>query len=425
MTKIFSIKGYRFICVCIIFLLATTSVATAQVPGCIDPMANNYNAAATVNNGSCSYNVTSYTPPLKTALTDTLVETSGLQWAGNSLWSFNDGGGLAAIYRVDTANGSIIQTVHLQGASNIDWEDIAFDGLNFYIGDFGNNADGARTDLTIYKFPFNAIPDQNNFPVATIPSSAISIITFTYGDQPQPTQPTEANSTNFDCEAMLVDEGKIHLFSKRWLDNSCTHYQINDTVAGNYIATAVETLTTNFLVTAADKAPGQQLVVLLGYQNNGTANHFMQLLTAYNNGFYFNGNKRTINLPDVTVMGQAEGICFRNSNAGFISNEKFMRTYMGFPINIPQRLRSFDIRNFVSDLRATYIFSGNGNWSASNNWTDYALPVSPLAGNSQVIVDPLPGGYCLLDVPFTLAAGAAFKIGMGKQLMIPNNLIIE
>lgn len=425
MKKLVPFKYCRIITAFIIFLFANVSPIMAQVPGCTDPLANNYNAAATANNGSCTYNATAYTPPIKTALSDTIMETSGLQWAGNSLWSFNDGGGLPAIYRVDTTNGSILQTVYLQGASNIDWEDIAFDGLNFYIGDFGNNANGARTDLSIYKFPFTAIPDYSTTPVATIPSSAISVLTFNYNDQPQPPQPTTANATNFDCEAMLVDEGNIHLFSKRWLDNNCTHYLINDTVAGNYIATPMETLSTNFLVTAADKAPGQQLVVLLGYQITGAASHFLQLLSVYKNGLYFNGNKRTINLPDVTAMGQAEGICFRNSYAGFISNEKFSRNYMGFPITIPQRLRSFDIRNFVSDLRATYIFSGNGNWSASNNWTDYVLPANPLAGNSQVIVDPIPGGHCLLDIPFSVATGTIFRINMGKQLTVPGNLIIK
>lgn len=425
MKKQFSSKCWLLFGLSIILLFANVRLSYAQTAGCTDPKANNFNAAATINNGSCTYNVTSYTPPEKSGLTDTLIETSGLQWAGNSLWSFNDGGGQAAIYRIDTANGTIIQTIYLQGASNIDWEDIAFDGLNFYIGDFGNNANGARTDLTIYKFPFTSIPDPAIFPVATIPSALIGQLTFSYSDQLQPPQASAANSTNFDCEAMLVDDGKIHLFSKRWLDNSCTHYVINDTVAGNYIASAAETISTGFLVTAADKAPGQQLLVLLGYQTTGTANHFMQLLSAYSNGLYFNGNKRMINLPDVTVMGQAEGICFRNSFSGFISNEKFMRTYMGIPITIPQRLRSFDIRNFVSDLRATYIFTGSGNWSASNNWTDHALPISPLAGNSQILIDPLPGGYCLLDMPFSLATGSSFRINMGKRLLIPDDLIIQ
>src|SRR5438067_2416812 len=37
----------------------------SQVAGCKDPTANNYNPAATTNDGSCTYNALSYTPPVK------------------------------------------------------------------------------------------------------------------------------------------------------------------------------------------------------------------------------------------------------------------------------------------------------------------------------------------------------------------------
>src|ERR1043165_7164018 len=45
-----------------IYLISFDSYSQA---GCTDPTANNYNASATCNNGSCTYNTTSYTPPLK------------------------------------------------------------------------------------------------------------------------------------------------------------------------------------------------------------------------------------------------------------------------------------------------------------------------------------------------------------------------
>ena len=142
-----------------VLLLIESTTLFSQVPGCKDPLANNYNSAATINDGSCTYNITTYTPPIKVnPISDTLIESSGLQMAGNFLWSFNDGGGAAAIYRIDTLSSNILQTVNLGGATNVDWEDIAFDGANFYVGDFGNNANGARTDLKIYKFPLSAIP---------------------------------------------------------------------------------------------------------------------------------------------------------------------------------------------------------------------------------------------------------------------------
>lgn len=232
-------------------------VIYCQVPGCTDTRANNYNPLATVNNGSCTYDVTFYSPPEKVnPITDSLPESSGLQMAGNYLWSFNDGGGQAAIYRIDTVTNTLLQRVYLTGATNKDWEDIAFDGTYFYIGDFGNNANGARTDLKIYKFPYSAIPDYIANPMATIPASEIEEINFIYSDQVQPPQPVHADSTKFDCEAMLIDNGKIHLFTKDWLTFNTTHYEIQSLAAGSYTATKIDTLATNFLVTAADKAPG-------------------------------------------------------------------------------------------------------------------------------------------------------------------------
>lgn len=331
----------------IIFISLDASVAHTQVFGCKDPLANNYNAAATVNNGSCTYNTTNYTPPVKVdPINDILVETSGLQWAGNSLWSFNDGGGAAAIYRMDTLTNTIFQTVNLSGATNVDWEDIAFDGTYFYVGDFGNSA-GGRTDLKIYKFPLSAIPDYVSTPVATIPAGQIEVINFIYNDQPQPPVAVSLFTTKFDCEAMIVDGGKIHIFSKNWVDVNTTHYEINSTVAGNFVAMPLETLATTYLVTAADKALGQQTVALLGYQPSGTGNHYMHLLNDYSGGNYFNGNKRRINLPDATSMGQGEGITFRNATYGYISNERFQYPVGPATVTVNHKLRSFDINSFI------------------------------------------------------------------------------
>jgi hypothetical protein len=325
----------------IFFLFLKVSPLHSQVSGCKDPLANNYNPAATINDGSCTYTVTTYTPPvLVDPINAGLAETSGLQMAGNFLWSFNDGGGAAAIYRIDTLTNSILQTVNLEDATNVDWEDIAFGGTYFYVGDFGNNANGARADLKIYKFPLSAIPgDYAVNPIVTVTAGQIEIINFTYSDQPQPTVPTTANNTKFDCEAMIVDDGKIHLFTKNWIDVNTTHYVINSVVAGTYTATPLETLATTYLVTAADKAIGQNIVALLGYKNSGLGNHYMHLLTDYSGGNYFNGNKRRIDLPNATIMGQAEGITFRDGNYGYISNEKFAF--------VNQSLRSFNTSSFI------------------------------------------------------------------------------
>ncbi len=327
-----------------LFLFFQASFVHAQVSGCKDPGATNYNPSATVNDGSCTYNATSYTPVVKVdPLNAALNETSGLQWAGGSLWTFNDGGGAAAIYRIDTASNAILQTVNLGGASNIDWEDIAFDGTSFYVGDFGNNATGTRTDLKIYKFPFSAIAaDYTASPTVTIPSLQIEIINFSYSNQTDFSKDT-ANYTKFDCEAMIADGGKLHLFTKNWIDVKTVHYVINGTVAGTYSAMPVDTLDTGYLVTAADKVPGLNIVALLGYQNGIPGNHYLHLLSDFSNGYYFNGNKRRLDLPNAFTMGQAEGITFRNSSYGYISNERL--TYG--PFTITQKLQSFTASAFT------------------------------------------------------------------------------
>src|SRR5258706_2571045 len=346
LTKVNSSRLLKIILVLII--LIKTSISFAQVYGCKDPMANNYNSLATINDGSCTYNITSYTPPiLVDPINATLVESSGLQMAGNFLWSFNDGGGAAAIYRIDTLSNIMLQTVNLSGATNVDWEDIAFDGTYFYVGDFGNNANGARIDLKIYKFPLSAIPDYVSNPTVTISSGQIEVINFTYSDQPTPIVPATLNNTKYDCEAMIVDGGAIHLFTKNWIDLTSTHYVINSLSAGTYIATPLDTLNTGYLVTAADKAVGQEIIALLGYQNSGLGSHFIHLLTDYSIGRSFNGNKRKINLPDASVMGQAEGITFRNGTYGYISNEKFVRTVGPVTVTVNQKLRSFNTSSFI------------------------------------------------------------------------------
>lgn len=369
----------------LLFLLAVLMLqaasAGAQVSGCKDPEANNYNTAATVNDGSCTYNTTAYTPPIKVdPISNVLTEGSGLQMAGGFLWSFNDGGGAAAIYRIDTLTNAILQTVNLGGATNVDWEDIAFDGTAFYIGDFGNNASGDRTDLKIYKFPLAAIPDYNTNATVTIPAGQIERISFSYSDQ-APIVTSSPNNTRFDCEAMIVDNGKIHLFTKNWVDLNTTHYIITGTTAGSYVATPMETLATGYLVTAADKAPGAGVVVLLGYQASGSGNHFMHLLSDFSNGLYFNGNKRLLNLPTAAEMGQAEGIAFRNDTYGYISNEYFTRTVLGFTITVQQKLRSFDLNSllpaYVLPLQLKNFSAVKENNANRLRW-EFASPVKEL-----------------------------------------------
>ena len=334
------------------------------------------------------------------------MKAAAYKWQEIFYGAFNDGGGAAAIYRIDTITNTLLQTVTLSGAVNVDWEDIAFDGTYFYVGDFGNNANGARTNLKIYKFPLSAIPDFNIDADAVIPSGQIEIINFTYSDQPQPPVPTSANNTKYDCEAMVVDGGKIHLFTKNWIDLTSTHYVINTTLPGNMIWTRLKPFPQIFSLRLQIRLRERHWYCFglskLWYRESlyGNPNRL-------HDGYYFNGNKRKINLPDATVMGQAEGITFSNSTYGYISNEKFVRSIGPIVIQVNQKLRSLTSAGFISPVGSTvYTFTGNGNWNDPSNWINNAEPPSTLTAGSEIIIDPVVGGACVLNIPYTLSSDA-------------------
>ena len=191
----------------------------AQVPGCPDPAANNYNASATINDGSCTYNNISITPVLNSDLSSTVNETSGLLWWNNQVWTHNDSGGETDLYTIDSTNGNIIKTIAFTKGNNVDWEDIAQDDKFFYVGDFGNNKNGNRTNLRIYRVKKSDLK--------TLTTVKPSIIKFSYSDQTDFT-PKGNNNTNFDCEALIAYGDSLFLFSKDSVDNKTRLYQLQN-----------------------------------------------------------------------------------------------------------------------------------------------------------------------------------------------------
>src|ERR1700740_2393838 len=91
--------------------------------GCTDIQATNYNASATINNGSCLYPVTNLTTVLKVN-TPAVTENSGIEWINGNIFTFGDSGNPPEIYKIDTITGNVLQTIHVTNFNNTDWEDI-------------------------------------------------------------------------------------------------------------------------------------------------------------------------------------------------------------------------------------------------------------------------------------------------------------
>ncbi|MCF8245966.1 MAG: T9SS type A sorting domain-containing protein [Saprospiraceae bacterium] len=308
----------------ILTLCFSIACANAQ-PGCTDPQALNFDAAATQNDGSCSYLPTTYFPEQIAVLPSELLEASGLAFFDQQLWLEQDGGTGPTIFTIDTTTGAVQVSYQLPFFENKDWEDLAEDPENLYIGDFGNNF-GDRTDLRIYKVNKNALQLAGT----VVPQ----LIEFSFSDQTDFTP--ASNATNFDCEAFIVLGDSIHLFSKRWLDTT-THRYTLPTTPGSYTAQLRDSLPTGFLVTAADVS-NEGTVLLLGYDGVTSATS-MTLLWDYPGTSVFDGNERKISLGTALNMSQAEGITFSSATGGFICSEKILV--------LPQRLLRFDIGQWV------------------------------------------------------------------------------
>lgn len=309
------------------FLLSTMQLS-AQLSGCTDPLATNYNSTALVNNGSCTYTNVTLVPDPGIVLPAVMSETSGLVLFNDQLLTHNDDSD-TNLYLIDYSDPVDFVTLPITGASNIDWEDVAEDEQYIYIGDFGNNVSGNRTNLRIFRILKSEL--MNN-PVA-------DTISFSYEAQTDFT-PQSSNSTDFDCEAFIVTAGKIHLFTKEWGTKKTSVYELEKT-PGTHVAIYKGTLNVQGLITGATHLEEEQLVVLSGYSI--ILQPFVYLLYDFENDDFFSGNKRKImlNLP----YHQVEGITSEDGLMYYLSNEAFPTGN----IQVDPKIMKLDLSSYLSN----------------------------------------------------------------------------
>ena len=330
----------------LLLLSLTTGKLWAQA-GCTDPKAQNYNSSATVNDGSCTYPTTSISLTNAKTLPSTLNEGSTLVLTDGNLWTLEDSGNPASIYRISETDGSILQTVSITNATNVDWEELTADANYIYIGDFGNNANGNRTNLKIYRV---SKADIGNGATANV---IADIINFSYQDQVIQNPVTNGpNNTKFDCEAFIIKDNTLHLFTKDWITGMTRHYTLPP-APGTYVAQPIEEFNVNGLITGANISTNND-IVLVGYSTN-LIDLFMWVLYDYTGTNFFSGNKRrldlgkSINFADRTQdKGQIEGVTFTNNGNGYVSSERINRTILGTTFTVPPRLYSFSIASLIA-----------------------------------------------------------------------------
>lgn len=388
-------------------LMAISGLCMAQVCGCTDSLAINYDTNATLNDGSCVYETTTIDTNVIGTLNTQTEGSSSLFYWNNGYWTYNDHND-NCLYRIDSTNAAILETLCINGLNNFDTEEISQDSLYLYFGDIGNNS-GSRRDLHILRISKESMLNH---------TFEMDTIAFSYEDQtdfsPQP------QNTDFDCEAFIVGRDSIYLFTKQWVSTQTTIYSLPKT-PGHHLARRGNTYNVNGLITGASFLPEYQLAVLCGYdydrENLLTALHpFIILLYDFQEDNFFSGNKRRIDF-DYSVRAQVEAIATQNGLDYYITNEHFAASVMGFNINSPAKLMRLDLREYLLPYLSRFGTFDNQNASRNSHWQADNIHIYPNPATDQLYI------HC----PQTLS-GVEYEIfNLNGQLMmegiLENNII--
>ena len=358
----------------------------AQTKGCTDPLANNYNVAAALNDGSCVYSPATINAVSSVPLPVQMKGTSGLIWMNDKLWTqnnFND----INLYAFDPTQTTNYQTLSATGTINVDWEEMTQDDQYIYIGDFGNNVNGNRTNLQILRISKNTL-FQGLLKVDTI--------RFSYSTQTN-FSATGTNKSNYDCEAFVVSKDSIYLFTKEWLTNKTSVYRMPKTI-GNHSAALIASFDVQGLITGAVMLESKRLMILSGYSS--TLQPFLYLLYDYPGYLFFEGNKRKINLN--LPFHQVEAITTQDGINYHITNEAVTQSF----INVPQQLHQLNIGSFIGGYLSTTSIHDN---LYSNN-----IKIYPVPANTTIYAE-VPGSHVAVPYRIINAQGAIVQQGLWNK----------
>ena len=379
-------------------LMTISGLCMAQVCGCTDSLAINYDPYATLNDGSCEYESATIDVTEIGTLDSLLEGSSSLFYWQQGYWTYNDHND-NCLYHIDSISASILEILCINVLDNYDTEEISQDSLYLYFGEMGNNS-GSRQDLHILRISKEAILNQ---------TFEIDTIWFSYEDQsdfsPLPQAP------DFDCEAFVVTRDSIYLFTKQWASSQTTLYSMPKT-PGTHIAHRGATYNANGLITGATYLPSYQLAVLCGYdydtENMLTALHpFIVLLYDFQADKFFSGNKRRLDF-DYSARAQVEAIASSNALDYYLTNEHFSTMLMGYNIDLPAKLLRVDLRDYLLPYLSRFGVNNDPNTLPNRQKETSNLRFYPNPATDKLYVD-YPQEY----------SGAEYEIfNLNGQLMM-------
>lgn len=245
---------------------------------------------------------------IKADLPKALNEVSGIETTASSnlIWMLNDGGNKSRIYAI-SKKGNIKERLKVDTKNN-DWEDLTSDKKgNLYIGDFGNNFN-KRKNLTILKIESSNLKKGKDLKTERI--------SFYYPDQNK--FPPKSKNMYFDCEAFFHFNDSLYLFTKSRVkgDYGRTNLYKIPATEGKHKAVFLTYFTTckdmTCWATSADISDDGKTIALLTQKT-------VWWFSDFSGDDFFNGTVNSYTFENDT---QKEGVCFKNNNTLYITDEK-------------------------------------------------------------------------------------------------------
>ncbi len=231
-----------------------------------------------------------------------MKESSGLAFLNDKLYTLNDGGNPASLYEIDPSSAQKRNEISLP-VKNKDWEALASDSTRLYIGEFGNNG-GTRKDLKIYSVD----PREPN---------KVDSIQYFYPEQKSFSGPLHQH--NFDAESLVFLEGALHVFTKEFVSQNTTRYQISkDSLIAHQGAKKLETFDIGYMAT--DAAANSDRLFIVGY--TWKMEVYLTVFIRDQEGNYFSSRPKKYFLGMCSRLGQVEGIAV-DKDFLYISSEAF------------------------------------------------------------------------------------------------------
>ena len=124
-------------------------------------------------------------------------------------------------------------------------------------------------------------------------------------------------------------------------------------------------------------------------------------------------------IPGNSVLFKVRGTVNPNAQSGSAVNLNLQDILLNEGTPLPL------IQYGTITVAKQYVFTGDGNWDITTNWMYNQIPPAYLPAKDEILIDPIPGGECILNVVQHLSADSKLTVNAGKKFRIPGNLNIS